>query len=1290
MGYDATNPFVGDLDGNFKNVRNIEITGTQNTGIFGYSTGNVSKLRVVGATVDAVDKSAVVCGEMAGGSFDRIELDSSTININTGSGAGVVGLISGGTLSNVLTRFNKIEALSNVGVISGKMTGGRVLKAVSVVDSAGSSVGNAGGVASQASGNATIDSCFMVTKVLSGKEVYKVAEKGSSTTFRGNYSVAETKMVENGNDRWYMGIDPTSDQGGNVFFSMFKEFFDSDSHGFNAPDWQCDDYARVYPFLLDFEGAEMQQLPVDALESPAKIENRVMTINSLEGLAFIEGSLSEVDTIKLAANLEFTEDDDFSLGEGNFDPITKFEGIEFNGQGHYIKGMKINANKVNMGFVQVMENSTIKNLGLIECEVIGGSSTQSLGGLAGKTGLGTNTIVDVYVGSGRFVATNAQNVGALLGQLGAGGDVSWIIALNNTVKAKTNAGGLIGYATEGSVSNSVVAADTLSATNTSRVVNSAGATLSDNYGWNGNEKGNDPGLANENGATFTFSELLRKEFYSSKLDFIGRTAWSWDDADIQNWRCMPNLSQMTAADCEPAVVRFTKGTQGTESIPYGIESLNQLELLQAFPKGLFFELKENLNFQTADYDVDDDEDNGNWLPITQFESNGDCFDGHLDGNGYSIKGMKVHDQNNPVAGTYGVGLFGQCDPGVDIQNLSLYDFEVSAKYSSYARCAALVGKISTLSSSEKSVFKNILVKNSTIRSTGSAAAIVCYVATNIEIDASLLFAIQNSVSSSSGNRASGIAFTVNISSTKPYSISSSIAINDSVASQSGVAKRISANQYVTFSNNYAFRRTYVDGTQLPTEGTSTDQNGKPTSLLALNKSFYPTKLGITYDENFRWPDVADQKKVYHPVGKNVPNTIDSGYLNLANFEIDSDPNTFSDGTGISGDPYIVRTETDLNNMRYGVEMDYQLGNNIEITSTLTEPIGTAALPFQGNFDGNGYAIDGFSYDVQENGVSGLFGVIKSEVGSSIRNLALTNFTMSASGKNNIGILAGVDSTEEAVANTYSNILIYNGKVTGATSGVGGLFGDAPSAIIENVIVAGEGYYSSNYAGGIVGKDAKSIKNSVVIVDTIRATASNAGRITGEKLNICENVYSWYFTEAWEGGTLYDPRNPNTGIYGDNAFVTDFVDTTWWEDLGFKFSGDNSMWKLEHIDDQQVVPALKHMTDDTLTVPGLKLGIIAAGQKVITKPSHLNILHVGISDSFLYYPNESIDLRDWEDDWRLDLNGDDAGNWNPIATFKGNINSYDCERYSRRLPLLEDTLFWMANNKLASISIFVAT
>ena len=267
--------------------------------------------------------------------------------------------------------------------------------------------------------------------------------------------------------------------------------------------------------------------------------------------------------------------------------------------------------------------------------------------------------------------------------------------------------------------------------------------------------------------------------------------------------------------------------------------------------------------------------------------------------------------------------------------------------------------------------------------------------------------------------------------------------------------------------------------------------------------------------------------------------------------------------------------------------------------------------------------------------------------------------MSASGKNNIGILAGVDSTEEAVANTYSNILIYNGKVTGATSGVGGLFGDAPSAIIENVIVAGEGYYSSNYAGGIVGKDAKSIKNSVVIVDTIRATASNAGRITGEKLNICENVYSWYFTEAWEGGTLYDPRNPNTGIYGDNAFVTDFVDTTWWEDLGFKFSGDNSMWKLEHIDDQQVVPALKHMTDDTLTVPGLKLGIIAAGQKVITKPSHLNILHVGISDSFLYYPNESIDLRDWEDDWRLDLNGDDAGNWNPIATFKGNINSYGC-------------------------------
>lgn len=97
------------------------------------------------------------------------------------------------------------------------------------------------------------------------------------------------------------------------------------------------------------------------------------------------------------------------------------------------------------------------------------------------------------------------------------------------------------------------------------------------------------------------------------------------------------------------------------------------------------------------------------------------------------------------------------------------------------------------------------------------------------------------------------------------------------------------------------------------------------------------------------------------------------------------------GTGTIGDPYIISTATDLQNMKDDLDAYYELADNVDASATSTwnsnagfDPV----TPFTGQLDGKGYAVDALTIDrsAGTGTVSGLFNVNS----GTIKNLGLTD------------------------------------------------------------------------------------------------------------------------------------------------------------------------------------------------------------------------------------------------------------------------------------------------------------
>ena len=219
-------------------------------------------------------------------------------------------------------------------------------------------------------------------------------------------------------------------------------------------------------------------------------------------------------------------------------------------------------------------------------------------------------------------------------------------------------------------------------------------------------------------------------------------------------------------------------------------------------------------------------------------------------------------------------------------------------------------------------------------------------------------------------------------------------------------------------------------------------------------------------------------------------TVDLGPLEV----VDAPLQEYSGGSGTEADPWLLSTAADLkalsvSNAHWGDGFCFKMTGDIDAAG-VTAPIGNAANPFKGRFDGNGKLVKNLALEGSTVGDGvGLFGVVD---GGRIFDLGVLDAAVN--GATFTGILAGKIESGE-VARCYTS-----GMVTAKSICSGGLVGENGGVITDCYSVAT--VTSSSYAaGGLVGKNTGEISR-VIAAGNVKGfdyvggvTGANYGKIS---------------------------------------------------------------------------------------------------------------------------------------------------------------------------------------------------
>ena len=159
------------------------------------------------------------------------------------------------------------------------------------------------------------------------------------------------------------------------------------------------------------------------------------------------------------------------------------------------------------------------------------------------------------------------------------------------------------------------------------------------------------------------------------------------------------------------------------------------------------------------------------------------------------------------------------------------------------------------------------------------------------------------------------------------------------------------------------------------------------------------------------------------------------------------------GSGTEGDPYLITSEENLQNLselinaangEY-VSAYYRLTDDLDFTSygKLYQPIGTAANPFKGSFDGNGHVVSNISNEDQSETMReyGVFGALGEN--AVVRNLGVNKVTFKnnkAWTQNYMGGIAGKIVGDASIENCYTTGCVFNLYGNAQDCGSGGIAG----------------------------------------------------------------------------------------------------------------------------------------------------------------------------------------------------------------------------------------------------------
>ncbi|MDY0235944.1 MAG: GLUG motif-containing protein [Gudongella sp.] len=216
-------------------------------------------------------------------------------------------------------------------------------------------------------------------------------------------------------------------------------------------------------------------------------------------------------------------------------------------------------------------------------------------------------------------------------------------------------------------------------------------------------------------------------------------------------------------------------------------------------------------------------------------------------------------------------------------------------------------------------------------------------------------------------------------------------------------------------------------------------------------------------------------------------------------EVVAELGEFEGGSGTVGDPYLVSTPDQMNNVRNHLDKHFKQTEDINLLEYTVKkawnPIGSSSNMFTGSFNGNGKEISKNISAHSDLDGQGLFGFTAS--GAKLYNITLSKSQID--GKFHVGALVGHNNG--SVINCVAS-----GKVTGSAD-VGGLVG-YNTGLIDGCEAEGQ-ISGAEEIGGLVGTNFGGvIRNSMNKYNSVTGSY-NVGGLVGSNLNggLIENCYT---------------------------------------------------------------------------------------------------------------------------------------------------------------------------------------
>ncbi len=1061
-----SHPFSGTFDGNKKTVSgiNISLGSTDYVGLFGYANGaTIKNLTLTNSTITGKEKvggitgiagstkianclvtnSVNVSGDYYAGGVSgmsgQISGCNSAANVSATSSyaGGIVGYINGqysNSVDHCLYTGNNVTGNSKGAIVgstfnpsSATLTANYYTQATiggcngSDTDGARKAVviNAADGVTVTPTGDATVHNVSGITGY-AGNNGIKYTVGNSTVTYAGDTETVSLDITYNIDG---FSVTGYTDGNGNALTHV---------NGNTNPLTMTANAPTVTPV-----GSDVWGITTDGRDGSAE---HPYLITTTEGLDLLAKKVNGIDGY--SANtysdkyFELGNDITYSYaslgnGESNYTAIgTKnhdFRG-KFDGKGHTISGIRINANADNQGLFGYIHYAEVKNLTIDDTHITIGSANKCAGAITGYSNVG-NLIENCHI-TNSVIVSGGDDVGGIVG------DMECIVrgcTSAATVSGNNRVGGLVGYLVDDDIENCLVLGATISG-------NENVGVLAGEVYYGGYENCYYIGTS-VNGATgsiayelpvATYAMGTKGTTYAEGTDYEGITAY-----------------QNGLAYNGKYYSQDPWGGRGLEGDPYVIYNIAGMDKLASNVNG-GNEYKYTYFVLGADITYDKTKEN-NYTPIGDSSHS---FSGTFDGQGHTISGINVNLPDN-----YFVGLFGSCKDGY-IKNLTVANSTFTGKLH--------VAAIAAFGAPTASVENCVVASDVTVSGNQTVGGIVGEGMT-----------VNGCISAATVSGTSYVGGIVGINgSTVGYNggtVSNCLYLGTSVTGTESVGAIAGLNWTdATLANNYHT----LSGKGGVGSGGSAIGSDEYGAFLAVSSTTKPSGFGeatATYGKDDYIGITAYQYGLCY---------------NGQYYE--KDPNVVIwSGKGTYDNPYVIRTTAELDllatNVNGGNEYKntyFVLGADIAYDGSEDNnytPIGDNQHSFYGTFDGQGHTISGIRIS-DTNSVTGHNKAIFGMVDGTVKNLIVSDCRMEAY-QNIGGIVALIFGTIEnchvgsdvtLTGHSYVGGIaasIYGGTIKGCTS----------AAMITGTISGG---LNAAWLGGIVSYAAKYGSNPPTLTDNL--------------------------------------------------------------------------------------------------------------------------------------------------------------------------------------------------------------